>query len=135
MGNTGRVGVLVVEDDKNTREILSEILLELGYDVRVASSAAVAVTLRGFDLALLDLHLPDGNGLDVLKGWRQGGVDAPVVVLTADRHGAAIERAFLSLDAWEYLEKPFNLETLERTLTDVLKRVEERRAIERRQAG
>jgi DNA-binding response OmpR family regulator len=127
--------VLIVEDDPATREVLVEALHLLGYDVLQAPSVRTATEARGFDIALLDLHLPDGDGLTVLKHWRDGGIDAPVLVLTADRAAEAIDRALVSLDAWDYLSKPFELEALERTLADVLQRSRERRNIERRLAG
>lgn len=127
--------VLVVEDDPATREVLGEALQLLGYDVLEASSVRTGREMRGFDLALLDLHLPDGDGLAVLKHWRESGVDAPVLVLTSDRAAEAIDRALVSLDAWDYLPKPFELDVLERVLADSLQRSRERRSIERRLAG
>jgi two-component system response regulator BasR len=129
------IRVLVVEDDAATREVLREALQLLKYDVLEAASARVARDARGFEIALLDLHLPDGDGLTVLKHWRESGVDAPVLILTAERAAEAIDRALVSLDAWDYLAKPFELEALERLLADTLRRSRERGSIERRLAG
>jgi DNA-binding response OmpR family regulator len=127
--------VLIVEDDAATREVLVEALHLLGYDVLEASSVRAGSEARGFDVALLDLHLPDGDGLEVLKRWRDCGIDAPVLILTAERAAEQIDRALVSLDAWDYLAKPFELEALQRTLADTLQRSRERRNIERRLAG
>ncbi|MFD1661079.1 response regulator transcription factor [Streptomyces caeni] len=101
--------VLVVEDDKEIRELLRRYLERAGYGVVTTSSGAEAVRLLGeqaVDLALLDLGLPDVGGDEVLREARdRGGV--PVVVLTArstveDRiHG-------LRLGADDYVTKPFS---------------------------
>ncbi len=127
--------MLVVEDDASTREVLTEALRELGYEVVAAGSAQDARAARAFDVALLDLHLPDESGLSVLEKWRESGVDAPVLVITADRGADAIDNALVRLDAWDYLPKPFDLATLERAVGDALARSRERRNIERRLAG
>jgi DNA-binding response OmpR family regulator len=127
--------VLVVEDDLATREVLAEALRQLGYDVREASSAKHAGEVSDFDIALLDLHLPDGSGLASLKAWRERGIDAPVLIITADRAAEVIDRALVSLDAWDYLPKPFDLDALEATVHDALSRAGERRSIEKRLAG
>ena len=127
--------VLVVEDDLATREVLAEALKQLGYDVLEAASVQDAGARSDFDLALLDLHLPDGSGLGALKAWRERGLDAPVLIITADRAAEMIDRALVSLDAWDYLPKPFDLDALEATVAEALNRAGERRSIEKRLAG
>ncbi len=127
--------VLVVEDDLSTREVLAEALRALGYSVVEAASAKQAGEVSDFDIALLDLHLSDGSGLAALKAWRERGVDAPVLIITADRAAEMIDRALVSLDAWDYLPKPFDLDALEATVQDALARAGERRSIEKRLAG
>lgn len=131
----GPARVLVVEDDHGTREVIGEALKLLGYAVTEASSAAEATQRADFDLALLDIHLPDGSGLSVLKAWREKGLDAPVLIITADRAAAAVDKALVSLDAWDYLSKPFDLESLETSIREALARANERRSIEKRLAG
>ena len=127
--------VLVVEDDVATRAAMVEALEQLGYEVLQAGSVADAGSRSDFDIALLDLHLPDGSGLGALKAWRERGLDAPVLIITADRAAEAIDRALVSLDAWDYLPKPFALDTLEKAIEDSLARVRERRSIEKRLTG
>ncbi|MFC8242146.1 response regulator transcription factor [Streptomyces chartreusis] len=101
--------VLVVEDEREIRELLRRYLERAGYGVLTTGSGAEAVRLlgeQGIDLALLDLGLPDVNGDEVLREARERG-RVPVVVLTArttveDRiHG-------LRLGADDYVTKPFS---------------------------
>jgi DNA-binding response OmpR family regulator len=101
--------VLVVEDEKEIRELLRRYLERAGYGVLTTGSGAEAVRLlgeRAIDLALLDLGLPDVDGDEVLREARERG-RVPVVVLTArttveDRiHG-------LRLGADDYVTKPFS---------------------------
>jgi DNA-binding response OmpR family regulator len=127
--------VLVVEDDPATREVLLEALRLLGYEVFEAPSVKDAKEARGFEVALLDLHLPDGDGFTVLKHWRESGIDSPVLILTATRAAEAIDRALIALDAWDYFTKPFELAALEKALDDTLRRARERKNIEGRLAG
>ncbi|MDW4904082.1 response regulator transcription factor [Streptomyces sp. ADMS] len=103
------VTVLVVEDEKEIRELLRRYLERAGYSVVTTASGAEAVRLlgeRAVDLTLLDLGLPDVDGDEVLREARERG-GAPVVVLTArstveDRiHG-------LRLGADDYVTKPFS---------------------------
>jgi DNA-binding response OmpR family regulator len=127
--------VLVVEDDPDLREAIVYTLAQAGFSVSEAGSVAGARPARGFDLALLDLHLPDGSGLAVLSAWRSAGVDAPVLVITAERAPEAVDRALTGLDAWDYLSKPFDLKGLEQAVERALLLARERRDIERRMAG
>ncbi|WP_343233981.1 response regulator [Streptomyces sp. CdTB01] len=101
--------VLVVEDEKEIRELLRRYLERAGYAVVTTASGAEAVRLlgeRAVDLTLLDLGLPDVDGDEVLREARERGA-VPVVVLTArstveDRiHG-------LRLGADDYVAKPFS---------------------------
>jgi DNA-binding response OmpR family regulator len=102
--------VLVVEDDSMISKLLSIVLEHHGFEVRVADDYASAV--EGLEqehpsLILLDLMLPDGNGLDLLKWLRDDKGDAvPVVVLTAFRQEDKALRAF-ELGANDFISKPF----------------------------
>ncbi|MEI5525482.1 response regulator transcription factor [Streptomyces brasiliscabiei] len=101
--------VLVVEDEKEIRELLRRYLERAGYGVLTTGSGAEAVRLLGepgIDLALLDLGLPDVDGHEVLREARARG-RVPVVVLTAR---AAVEDRIhgLRLGADDYVTKPFS---------------------------
>ena len=107
----GAPRILVVEDDDALAEGLLRHLRRAGFEVeRVADGdEARAMSLTGFDLAVLDLMLPGTYGLDVLKAWRARGDDCalPVVLLTARDHTADKVRG-LSLGADDYVTKPFS---------------------------
>ncbi|MDH6521616.1 DNA-binding response OmpR family regulator [Streptomyces sp. SAI-208] len=101
--------VLVVEDEKEIRELLRRYLERAGYGVLTTGSGAEAVRLlgeRGIDLALLDLGLPDVDGDEVLREAQERG-RVPVVVLTAR---TAVEDRIhgLRLGADDYVTKPFS---------------------------
>lgn len=101
--------VLLVEDEKKTRESVAEGLRIESWDVTAAADGGEATGLleRGaFDLIVLDGMLPDRDGLDVLRQARGRGVQTPVLMLTAR---AAVDDRVLGLEAGadDYLAKPF----------------------------
>lgn len=102
--------VLVVEDDSMISKLLSIVLEHHGFEVKVADDyASAAESLEDSEpaLVLLDLMLPDGNGLDLLKWLRDDmGRKTPVVVLTAFRQEDKALRAF-ELGANDFISKPF----------------------------
>ena len=102
--------VLVVEDDNMISKLLSIVLEHHGFEVKIAddyASAATALQDSEPSLILLDLMLPDGNGLDLLKWVRDDlGKGVPVVVLTAFRQEDKALRAF-ELGANDFISKPF----------------------------
>jgi len=99
-----------VEDSDRLRELVGETIREAGWRLDAVGSAGDAeAALAGadYDLVLLDLGLPDGDGLDLLRDLRRAGKAIPVLVLTA--RGAVDERiAGLDAGADDYLAKPFN---------------------------
>ena len=102
--------VLVVEDDNMISKLLSIVLEHHGFEVKVAddyASAVSAVQEGSPNLILLDLMLPDGNGLDLLR-WMRDDLNnkVPVVVLTAFRQEDKALRAF-ELGANDFISKPF----------------------------
>ena len=106
--------LLVVDDDQVARELLAETLGREGYRVRVAGGGEEAVRLAGgepFDMALVDLRMPDLDGLAVLKQLAMIQPDLPVVILTAF---ATIETAIEAVNtgAFDYLSKPFRMEEI-----------------------
>ncbi|MCU0893886.1 MAG: response regulator transcription factor [Rhodospirillales bacterium] len=119
--------VLVVEDDPRIARRLKAVLEDAGYAVDAVDNGEEA-WFRGdtedYDAAVLDLGLPRMGGLTVLKKWREGGRELPVLILTA--RGAWAERvAGIDAGADDYLAKPFVME-------EVLARL---RALLRRSAG
>lgn len=120
--------VLVVEDDRALRQVLSFNLSQEGYDVAVAvdgASALAAARDRQLDLILLDLMLPAMSGLEVLRVIRREGIGTPVIILSAK--GDEIDRVVgLKVGADDYVAKPFSRPELLARIEAVLRR--ERRA-------
>ncbi|MFB9903886.1 response regulator transcription factor [Allokutzneria oryzae] len=103
--------VLLVEDDDGVAEALVEVLSAHGHSLtRVARGSDALIAHREADLVLLDLGLPDGDGMDVLRKLRQVA-DTPVVVLTARGDERSVVRG-LRLGADDYLVKPVRLAEL-----------------------
>jgi|GEM_PF-6065993 len=116
--------ILLVEDDPGLGEAIRDHLWSLGHAVdREERLAAAEAALRAvpYDLVLLDLGLPDGDGLAFLKRLRARGDATPVIVLTArDRIGERI--AGLEAGADDYLVKPFDLGELAARVAAVARR-------------
>ena len=97
--------ILLVEDDKAIAEPLQRALSRDGYDVTWVASGAAALVAEATDLILLDLGLPDMDGLDVCKALR-ATTTTPIIVITA--RGEEIDRVLgLELGADDYVVKPF----------------------------
>ena len=77
--------ILLVEDDGALRGALRELLEREGYEVAAAADAAAArsAMAAGADLVVLDVGLPDGDGVALCRAWRAAGVETPVLFLTA----------------------------------------------------
>jgi len=105
--------VLIIEDDGNIARLLREQLDFEGHESELAASEreALARLDRGFDLVILDLGLPDGNGFRVCREIRERGLAVPILVLTARQQTVDKVRA-LDLGADDYLTKPFDLQEL-----------------------
>jgi DNA-binding response OmpR family regulator len=102
--------VLVVEDDRELREVVRRYLERAGHPVHTTGSGAEALTLLGgggLDLVVLDLGLPDVDGLEVLAAAHADGREVPVVVLTA-RSRVADRIDGLRRGADDYVTKPFS---------------------------
>lgn len=102
--------LLLLEDDDLLAESLAESLKDNGYRVDLATSLRVARSVMGTEdyvLAILDLGLPDGCGLDLLSQWRKEGLDLPVLILTA-RDTWEDKVNGLEVGADDYLTKPFH---------------------------
>jgi DNA-binding response OmpR family regulator len=112
--------VLLVEDDARFATALTSALRRGGYDVDVAPTAAAALEAPPADLILLDLGLPDGDGVDVCRQIRETS-DVAVIILTA--RGQERERVTgLRAGADDYLVKPFGFAELQARMEAVLRR-------------
>ena len=106
--------VLLVEDDPMIGRAVEAGLHGAGYAVdwvRDGTAAALAVGTGVYDLALLDLGLPRGDGLEILTGGRRSGEKLPILIITA-RDSVADRIAGLDAGADDYLVKPFDLDEL-----------------------
>ena len=116
--------ILVVDDEVGIRELLSEILAEEGYQVRLAQNAAEARVFRNRtrpDLVLLDIWMPDTDGITLLREWASAGLlTMPVVMMSG--HGT-IDTAVQAtrIGAYDFLEKPIALQKLLTTVGRALK--------------
>ena len=116
--------ILIVEDDATLADGLGQTLAQSGYEVACAMSAAQAegfLNSQAFDVAVLDLGLPDKDGLDLLRGIRVRNNPLPVLILTA-RDGVNDRVKGLERGADDYLAKPFELRELEARLRALIRR-------------
>lgn len=139
--------VLVVDDTKNIRILLSKCLELEGYKVSMASDGLQALELfknEKFDLAFLDIKMPQFSGTEVLKRVREAGITTPIIIITAY---ATIKNAVecTQMGAVAYLQKPFTADKIrsvlneifhqpctdveEETLESIIKRIEEALAV------
>lgn len=117
--------ILVVDDEVGIRELLSEILYDEGHTVELAEDAAQARAARlrsRPDLVLLDIWMPDTDGVSLLKEWAsQGLLDMPVIMMSGH---ATIDTAVEAtrIGAMDFLEKPITLQRLLKTIAAGLAR-------------
>ncbi len=115
--------ILVVDDEANIRALIEEILSEEGYEVdggrRCARTRAPRARTHDFDLILLDIWMPDTDGISLLKEWSESGAAGTVVMMSG--HGTvdtAVEAT--RLGAVDFIEKPVSLAKLLRTVEKAL---------------
>lgn len=119
-----RERILVIDDEENIRSTLEEFLAMNGYRVDTAATGKEGLDLLGhqaFDLVLSDLRLPDMDGLAVIEWLRETQPALPVLVMTGHATVESTIRA-LRLGAYDYLQKPFRLDEIERTIENCLDR-------------
>ncbi len=126
--------LLVVDDEPDIRQLVKEILEDEGYEVGTAESGAsarVALKLRRPDLVLLDIWMPDVDGISLLKEWAQSG-ELPYPVIMISGHGT-VETAVEAtrLGAYDFIEKPLSLAKLLLTVERALEAGQLRREISR----
>ncbi len=118
--------LLVVEDERDLAQAVTDHLKAAGHAVDRSATldeAEAAVRVAPYDLVLLDLRLPDGDGLSLLRGLRDRGDATPVLIITArDR---ILERiAGLEAGADDYLVKPFDLDEMLARIAAILRRAD-----------
>jgi DNA-binding NtrC family response regulator len=116
--------ILVVDDDADIREILTDCLASLGSSVSTASSGQQCLDLvdrEDPDLVLLDIELPDTNGIELLKKIRRTGNDSTVIMITA--YGT-VDRAVQAMKegAFDFITKPFELDHIAVVVEKALER-------------
>ena len=116
--------ILIVDDDISLLDQLKQLFLNQRYTVETASDGQDALDKlfdAVFDLIVLDIMMPGVDGLAVLEGMREGGIETPVLMLTA-KGDAADKVKGLDLGADDYLAKPFSAEELMARVRALLRR-------------
>ena len=106
--------ILVVEDEQRLGQFLERGLRECAYTVKwvnTSKAALDALAESSYDVIVLDLGLPDGDGIDMLRRWRASGFNEPVLILSA-RDSVEDRIKGLNVGADDYLPKPFSFEEL-----------------------
>nr|WP_314734222.1 response regulator transcription factor [uncultured Campylobacter sp.] len=116
--------ILLVEDDETLSELISEYLSEQGYDVTVRTDAKAALDTayeRNFDILILDVKLPKGDGFSLLRELRRLGDDTPAIFTTSLNALQDLEIGYKS-GCDDYLKKPYELKELLLRIQILLKR-------------
>ena len=119
--------ILVVDDTKNIRMLLTKCLEHEGYQVETASDGQEALDMFSkskYDLAFLDIKMSKLSGTEVLKSIRGKGIETPVIIITAY---ATVKNAVecTKLGAATYLQKPFTAEKIRAILSELMNRNED----------
>jgi len=115
--------ILVVDDEEDLRRLLSDIVTKAGYEVANASDGDEAIGLvkkTAFDVALLDIQMPNKSGIEVLKYIQENSAKTKSIILTgyADLKHAMEAREF---GAQDFISKPYKLEDVLATIERVLR--------------
>jgi DNA-binding response OmpR family regulator len=110
--------ILVVDDEPEVRQMMEHFLTERGYEVRIAENGRLGLAaLDSFtpDVVLLDMHMPEMDGLETLQRLASRAPSLPVIMVTVNDDVETTSR-LLQLGAADYVPKPFNLEYLEQAI-------------------
>lgn len=116
--------ILLLEDDLNLSEIVEEYLIDEGYEVNLVSDAEEALNVayeKHFDLWILDVKVPLGDGFSLLKELRKSGKTTPAIFLTSLNTTDDLKKGFES-GCDDYIKKPFELTELSLRIESILKR-------------
>lgn len=116
--------ILIIEDDQGMQEVISQSLIKARYVVETASTldeARSKLLLYEYDCVLLDIMLPDGNGLSLLKELAEKKINRNVIILSA-RDSVDDKIEGLELGADDYLPKPFHLAELHARIRSLMRR-------------
>ena len=122
------VNVLIVDDDPKICLFFSKLMEQMGHDFEIANNIEKAKLLFNtqlFDIVLLDLELPDGNGLDLLPEFSLQENSPEVIIITGTGDARGAEIAF-KYGAWDYVQKPFLLNEVTLPITRALQYREEK---------
>ena len=117
---------IIVDDEINIQEILSILLEDFGFHVDRASNkneAEKLISQNYYDLALLDLRLPDGSGIEILKKLKEKNPKTEAVIITAFASSDTAVEA-IKLGAYDYISKPFELNELRLIIRNVKNKLE-----------
>ena len=121
-GQTISMRILVAEDDKSLRDVVSEILDFMGFEVALAANGLEALAAfldRSFDLVLTDLEMPIMDGWRLTQSIKERSPDTPVVWMTGANRGAVLKKMEREPVA-SVLFKPFRVKDLQNTVTGAL---------------
>ena len=124
--------ILLVEDDTALRGALEELLCREGYEVIKASNVSSARSAINFevDLIMLDVGLPDGDGVSLCRQWRDEGVQTPILFLTAKDEELDVVRG-LDAGGNDYVTKPFRMQELLSRIRALLRRNQKETTVSR----
>ncbi|MFM1827729.1 MAG: hypothetical protein RLY67_1110, partial [Pseudomonadota bacterium] len=123
--------ILIVDDERGIRDLLQEVLEDEGHAISLAENAAqarIALESNEHDLVLLDIWMPDTDGVTLLKEWSaKGQLNVPVIMMSGH---ATIDTAVEAtrIGAFDFLEKPIALNKLLKTVNAALAKAEAQRA-------
>ena len=124
--------ILLVEDDAALRGALEELLCREGYEVIKASNVSLARSAMNseIDLIMLDVGLPDGDGVSLCRQWRSEGVETPILFLTAKDEELDVVRG-LDAGGNDYVTKPFRMQELLSRIRALLRRNQKEATVSR----
>jgi DNA-binding NtrC family response regulator len=124
MGMAETRHVLIVDDNDEVRQLFCDLIELLGFTPRAVGSGVAALQqlkVNPFDLVILDMRMPDLNGLDTFKALRQFDSSVPVMLTSGFGMDKNVQEA-LSMGALLCLEKPFNVTRVIKTIRDIIEK-------------